>query len=256
MDRYALSEGAAAAFGLVDRTNEFIAATAPWTLAADPANEGRLTQAVLLTPFMPASAAEILRRVGALPGPLVFERDARWRNHGERVLSQDGPLWPRSEQRVRPDHRTRPESAIDLGRHKERRVEQSTPPPAPSASVPSSTQASAPPAASDRISIDEFMRVELRVAKILEAERVPKSTKLLKLKVDVGVEQRTIVAGIAESYAPEALVGRTVVVVCNLKPAKLMGVESNGMVLAASPDGGMPVLLGFEAPPAPGTRVR
>jgi methionyl-tRNA synthetase len=91
---------------------------------------------------------------------------------------------------------------------------------------------------------------------VLGAERVPRSNKLLKLNVDVGTEQRTIVAGIAEAYEPDTLIGRTVVVVFNLKPAKLMGVESNGMVLAASPDGGKPVLLSFEEPPPPGTRVR
>jgi methionyl-tRNA synthetase len=100
------------------------------------------------------------------------------------------------------------------------------------------------------------MKVELRVAKVLQAERVPKSTRLLKLLVDVGSEQRTIVAGIAESYEPEALVGRTVVVVFNLKPAKLMGIESNGMVLAASPEGGKATVVSFDEPPAPGTRVR
>jgi methionyl-tRNA synthetase len=110
--------------------------------------------------------------------------------------------------------------------------------------------------AGDRISIDDFMKVELRVAKVLTAERVEKSKKLLKLSVDVGTEQRTLVAGIAEAYEPDALVGRTVVIVFNLKPAKLMGIESNGMVLAASPDGGKPIVVSFEEPPAPGTRVR
>ena len=125
-----------------------------------------------------------------------------------------------------------------------------TPPPAP-------TAAPAPPAAGpDRISIDEFMKLELRVARVLAAERVPKSNKLLKLQVDVGSEQRTIVAGIAEAYEPDALVGRTIVIVFNLKPAKLRGGKSNGMVLAASPDGGKPMLLGFETAPEPGTRVR
>jgi methionyl-tRNA synthetase len=99
------------------------------------------------------------------------------------------------------------------------------------------------------------MKVELRTAKILEAERVPKSKKLMKMRVDVGSEQRTIVAGIAEAYEPEALVGKTVVVVANLKPAKLMGIDSNGMVLAASPDGGHPIVLNAE-PASPGTRVR
>ena len=108
----------------------------------------------------------------------------------------------------------------------------------------------------DQIQFDDFLKVELRVAKVIAAERVPKSTRLLKLVVDTGADQRTIVAGIAEAYEPETLVGRSVVIVANLKPAKLMGVESNGMVLAASPEGGKPMLLGFEEAPAPGTRVR
>ena len=115
-----------------------------------------------------------------------------------------------------------------------------------------------PPVAAtlDRISIDDFMKVELRTAKVLAAERVPKSKKLLKLQVDVGTEHRTLVAGIADAYEPDALVGRTVVIVFNLKPAKLMGIESNGMVLAASPDGGKPEVVTFANPPEPGTRVR
>jgi methionyl-tRNA synthetase len=100
------------------------------------------------------------------------------------------------------------------------------------------------------------MKVELRVAKVLTAERVPKSNKLLKLQVDTGTDQRTVVAGIAESYEPETLVGRSIAIVFNLKPAKLMGIESNGMVLAASPEGGKAVLVTFDDPPPPGTRVR
>ena len=127
----------------------------------------------------------------------------------------------------------------------------------PGAAAPAPAPPSQPTAATgDRISIDDFMKVELRVAKVLAAERVPKSNRLLKLHVDAGAEQRTIVAGIAEAYEPEALVGRTVVIVFNLKPAKLMGVESNGIVLAASPEDGKPALLGFESVPPPGTRVR
>src|SRR5262249_6777060 len=88
------------------------------------------------------------------------------------------------------------------------------------------------------------------------AERVPKSKKLLKLQVDVGTEHRTLVAGIADAYEADALVGRTVVIVFNLQPATLMGIQSNGMVLAASTDAGKPTLVGFEDPPPPGTRVR
>ena len=135
----------------------------------------------------------------------------------------------------------------------------STPPaqPAPAAPAQSTAAAQAAPGTTaDRISIDDFMKVELRVAKVLAAERVPKSNRLIKMQVDLGAEQRTVVAGIAEAYEPDALVGRTVVVVFNLKPAKLMGVESNGMVLAASPEGGNPTLVTFDDPPAPGTRVR
>jgi methionine--tRNA ligase beta chain len=78
----------------------------------------------------------------------------------------------------------------------------------------------------------------------------------MKIQIDVGSEQRTIVAGIADAYTPEALVGRTIAVVANLKPAKLMGVESNGMLLAASAEGGRPILINFDEPPAPGTRIR
>jgi methionyl-tRNA synthetase len=100
------------------------------------------------------------------------------------------------------------------------------------------------------------MKVDLRVAKVLEAEAVPKSKKLVKLTIDVGSERRTLVAGIAEAYTPEQLIGRTVAIVFNLKPATLMGIESNGMVLAASPEGGKPTLVAFEGDVAPGTRVR
>jgi feruloyl esterase len=95
-----------------------------------------------------------------------------------------------------------------------------------------------------------------RVAKVLEAEAVPKSKKLIKLKVDTGRDQRTIVAGIAEAYQPEQLVGRTIVVVANVQPAKRMGIESNGMVLAGSPDGGKPILVAFDQDVPPGSRVR
>ena len=126
---------------------------------------------------------------------------------------------------------------------------------APGAMPPVSAPVAAP-AADNRISIDDFMKVELRTAKVLTAEKVEKSKKLLKLSVDVGSEQRTLVAGIAEAYEPEALVGKTVVIVFNLKPAKLMGIESNGMVLAGSPDGGRPTLVGFDQDVPPGSRVR
>ena len=105
-----------------------------------------------------------------------------------------------------------------------------------------------------RIGIDDFMKVELRVAKVLAAEAVPKSKKLLKLTVDAGSETRTILAGIAEAYTPEQMTGRTIVIVANLEPRKLMGIESNGMVLAASVENGLPVLVTVDH--VPGARVR
>ena len=249
MDAFALHEGAAAAFSLIDATNEYIASTSPWLLAKNPADADRLSQvlfdtaeavrlaAVMLTPIMPSSAAEILRRVGGRRDHLQLDLDGRWRADGERIIRQEGPLWPRHD--------------------KEKTVlTEETKPVAPAQPTDAPAAQPAPPAEPARISIDDFMKVELRVAKVLAAEKVEKSKKLLKLQVDLGAEQRTIVAGIAEAYEPETLVGRTVVIVFNLKPAKLMGIESDGMVLAASPDGGKPEVVTFANPPAPGTRVR
>jgi methionyl-tRNA synthetase len=105
--------------------------------------------------------------------------------------------------------------------------------------------AAAPTAAGDKISIDDFSKVELRVALVRVAERVPKADKLLRLEVDLGNETRQILAGIAEAYTPESLIGRKVVIVANLAPRKLRGYESNGMIVAASVEGGKPVLAGF-----------
>jgi methionyl-tRNA synthetase len=103
-----------------------------------------------------------------------------------------------------------------------------------------------PPAAKSQfITIDDFAKVELRVAQILVAERVPKADKLLRLEIDLGYEKRQILAGIAQYYEPEKLIGRKIVVVANLAPRKMRGLESNGMLLAASLEGGAPVLAGF-----------
>ncbi len=245
MERYALNEAAAAVFRIVDAANEFIAETEPWALAKDARQTDRLTSvlfdvaealriaALLVGPIMPRSSAEILRRVGETRAPDVPRlTDAAWRADGERIIAQADALWPR------------------LG-EQETRVEEikKEAPAAPGA-------APAPPPADNRVSIDDFMKIELRVAKVLAAERVPNSKKLIKLEVDVGSERRTLVAGIAEAYEAESLVGKTVAIVFNLKPAKLMGIESNGMVLAASPEGGKPILVTFEEPPPPGSRVR
>ncbi len=104
------------------------------------------------------------------------------------------------------------------------------------------------------VSLEEFQRLDLRLGTILRAEAIPKSKKLLKLTVDIG-EERTVVAGIAEHYAPETLAGRQVVIVANLQPAKLMGVESQGMVLAAGGEGGVHLLVPDTHVP-PGSKIR
>ena len=256
MDDLDITRAAATVFRLIDAANLHIAETAPWALAKDPAQADRLTQvlfdaaeairlaAVLLSPIIPNSSREILRRVGRAADSLSLDRDGRWIAEGERPLIQDAALWPRFDKKTT----------------KEKPVSESVPPSPESGTLNPNpgTQNPAPgtglAGTDERISIDAFMNVELRTAKVVAAEAVPKSKKLIKLQVDLGTEQRTILAGIAEAYQPESLVGRTIVIVANLKPAKLMGIESNGMVLAASPEGGQPVLVTVDA--EPGWRVR
>ena len=289
MDRYALHEAMAATFRLVGATNEFLAESEPWALARDPANADRLAQvlfdaaealrvaAVLLLPVMPRSAAEVLRRVGE-PEPadrVRFDQDASWKGSLSRTLRKGEPLFPRRVLPIEDDLVTVWQSAaVERGAassspeattvsHPPERNAPPIPatPPAATAQRPSETPEAAVSTASGaldgQLSIDEFMKVELRVGRVVSAERVPKSKKLIKMQVDIGSEQRTLVAGIAEAYEPETLVGRSVVVVANLKPAVLMGVESRGMVLAASAVGGRPQLVGVDGEaPAPGTRVR
>jgi methionyl-tRNA synthetase len=235
--------------------------------------------AVLLAPYMPGSSGEILRRLGVAPDPaaLRFETDTPWQANGQRSLLQGSLLWPRLEAPASAQANvdinptaaassatptaTKPAAAQSGGPAqaiKETSVtDQPTNPNPPAPAGVPLTQAAAPvPAADNRITIDEFMKIDLRVARVTAAERVPNSRKLVKLSIDLGNEQRTLVAGIAEAYEADTLVGRHVVIVANLKPAKLMGIESNGMVLAASPDGGKPMLVAFDAPPPLGTRVR
>jgi methionyl-tRNA synthetase len=111
--------------------------------------------------------------------------------------------------------------------------------------APTHGSAEQPSASPQVINIDDFVKVDLRVAQILVAERVPKADKLLRLEVDLGYEKRQILAGIAQYYEPEKLVGRKIVIVANLAPRKMRGLESNGMLLAASLPDGAPVLAGF-----------
>lgn len=118
------------------------------------------------------------------------------------------------------------------------------------------TRTAVAPATNDKISIDDFAKVELRVGLVKVAERVPKADKLLRLEIDIGTEVRQVLAGIAEAYAPETLVGRKVVIVANLAPRKLRGMESNGMIVAASLDDGKPVLASFLEDVPVGARLK
>lgn len=258
MQVHALHDGAAAAFGLISAANNYIAETEPWKLAKDPAKAAQLNgvladlaesvriAATLLLPIMPTSATEILRRVGD-DRPLQDRRltDTTWRSSGEKQILNAGALWPRIEAEKGTTVSDQTQKPADA------------PVATPQAGPAPATQAGpAPVETPSTITIDDFMKIHLKVARVLEAEKMPKSQKLLRLRVDAGeAEPRTILAGIAESYEPEALVGKSIVIVANLAPRKMMGVESNGMVLAASPDGGAAIVLNSE-PAAPGTRVR
>ncbi|HSN05515.1 MAG TPA: methionine--tRNA ligase subunit beta, partial [Nitrospira sp.] len=228
---------------LVHFADEYIEAKQPWKLAKDPAN-ARLLEGVLynvaealrhvtlhLYPFMPSSAEAMGNQLGlsldfskSLP-----EHSYEWGASLTDVKINKGPgLFPRIE--------TKPQGA--------KPVSDSPAPPQPTPAAPATTSIppSPTPSASSpapqapapaQITIDEFLKIQLKTAKVLSAERVPKSDKLLKLQVSLGTEQRQIVAGIGKKYEPETLVGKTIVIVANLKPAKLMGIESQGMVLAA-----------------------
>ena len=267
MERFAIHEGVSAAFDLIDATNEYIAEVQPWAVAKDAGRTAELDQhlfditeairiaAVLLTPVMPASAAEVLRRVGETRdvSGLRLDTDTAWQTTGDRVIAKGDPLWPRLD--------TKKEDTV---------MDQTTnaaQPPVPTSDISKAEDAgtdaggkaeATTPQISPQISINDFLNVELRVGKVLAAEAVPKSRKLINVQLDTGEGERQVLAGILGAYEPEALVGRTVIFVANLKPANLAGLESNGMILAASgPDGGKPVLLtvdDVEAAP-PGSKV-
>ena len=232
----------------VSRLNQRIVARSPWELAKDRARkpeldaflhellEGVRLVAVLVYPVMPRASGRILRMLGVQPDPGPPDLGSGLLRPGG-AIGPIEPIFPRIE--------------------KEKTVSDSKPGPAPPPQTPppvDTTQAAPPPTA-DKLDIADFAKVELRVGRILSAEKVAGSKKLVKLQVDLGGEVRQLVAGIADAYAPESLPGKMVAVVANLKPAKLMGVESNGMVLAASLDG-KAVLCTFDGEVPPGTRIK
>jgi methionyl-tRNA synthetase len=279
MDEHQLHTGMAAAFDLIDATNEFITRSEPWVLARTPERRADLDQAlfemaeavriaaILLWPAMPTSCAEILRRMGQVEpvSDIRLDRDAAWAG-GERQIVKGPPLWPRIEENapapaavaVAPGGAAISKGAGDTMANETEPAAGQPPAEDGAASAAGTAGTTTEGAEAARLSFDDFMKLQLRVATVVAAEAIPKSKKLLKVTVDVGAEQRTIVAGVARVYAPETLVGRTVVIVANLEKATLMGVESNGMVLAATDPDGRPVLVTVDDPAAapPGSRVR
>jgi methionyl-tRNA synthetase len=226
--------------------NECIERAAPWK-EKDPATlnnflyhlaEGLRIIALLIYPFMPESAEEILKQLGLSAdfNNLLLKKEVVWGTKKiEGISIQKGKaLFPRIE----PD-------------------EKKIPDPVAGKNVPLSPPITAPvgPEGTPFISIEDFLKINLKAGKIVSAEKVAKSDKLLKLQVDLGEEVRQVVAGIGKRYRPEDVIGLQVIVVTNLKPAKLMGVESNGMLLAA---GGTEVvaLASFLNEVAPGTKIK
>jgi len=245
MAGYAFNRALECLWKLLAASNQFLVAREPWKKLKDEAAKDDVAEtlwhameavrivAQALLPVMPAKAAEVLAALGC-PVETTLS-DLGWGGLPEGAeLPETGPIFPRIDKKAYFGDAA-PKAAAGKAAAKTAAKTEKEP---------------------ELISIDQFFATELKVATVLAAEAIPKSKKLLKLSVDVGEEEpRTLVAGIAEQYAAEELTGKQVVVVANLKPAKLMGVESNGMVLAASEDG-KPVLLHPAAPVPPGTRVR
>jgi methionyl-tRNA synthetase len=250
----------------IGQLNQAIVLVEPWSLAKDKSRKAELDGflyrlleavrlvAVLASPVIPRAAARTFAMLG------LGERepktpDLAWgRLEPGAPLGAIAPLFPRvdktqdSKENAVPE--TKPPAVPDPAA-----APSANPAPSVAGATSAGVSPTPPPADGSRIDIAEFAKVELRAAKVTAAEKIAGSKKLVKLQVDLGGETRQVVAGIAESYAPEALVGKSIVLVANLKPAKLMGVESNGMVLAGSEDG-KAVLLTFDGAIAPGTKVK
>jgi len=268
------SRGLEAAWAGIARVDKFITESEPWKLAKDPAARGRL-EAVLATayeglrhllllvaPAMPESARVIWQQMGLAGDPLkINPQTATW---GEAIevakIDRVSPAFPKLNKEKIMAEIDQPKDAAQPAAQSE---DQAPPAAAPQtahatteAAAEGATQAAAPP--TNIIAIDDFIKVELRAATVIEAERVPKADKLLRLVVDIGEEKpRQILAGIAEHYAPEEIIGRKIIVVANLAPRKLRGLESNGMLLAASlGEAGKPVLATFAEDVPNGARLK
>ena len=199
---------------------------------------------------MPTTAEEMARQLGLTAADLKRDEVLTWEQLSSGTPVNKGTsLFPRIE--------SKPQGAKNVSDSPASSQPTAVAPTAATAAPQSPAPAAAAPAPASpaQITIDEFMKVQLKTAKVLTAERVPKSEKLLKLQVSLGSEQRQIVAGIGKKYEPEALIGKTIVIVANLKPAKLMGIESQGMVLAAG-DSEVRGLMTLLEDVEPGTKVK
>ena len=253
MDHMELNQAIKDVWNLIGRANKYIDETAPWIMAKDPAQAERLQAvmynlaealrivAILIAPFVPVTAPKIYEQLGLGKPESFFMADAVWGKMATGTKVQKGePLFTRIEI-------TEAGETVIAATKK-------TAAKAIKAEAPKA-EAKKEAAAAGEITIDDFAKIDLRVATVIAAERVPKTDKLIKLQVKIGDEERTIVSGIAQHYEPENLIGKNVIVIANLKPAKLRGIESRGMVLAASDGEGNLVLA--DAPGiASGSKVK
>jgi methionyl-tRNA synthetase len=261
-DQFQFSRALETAWALIAAVDKYIVENEPWALGEkqDENSRSRLATVLytaaealriataLVYPVMPQATAEIWVQLGLGDIKKLALGELDW---GQLPLGTKlgdiHPVFPRADK-----------SAIE--RMQKMEEEQRLPPVAEAAPPPAETNSAAAPslvpAANEKISIDDFAKIELRVGLVKVAERVPKADKLLRLEIDIGTEVRQVLAGIAEAYAPEALIGRKVVIVANLAPRKLRGMESNGMIVAASLEGGKPVLASFLEDVPVGARLK
>jgi methionyl-tRNA synthetase len=257
---------------LVRAADQYLEFYSPWTLAKDP-SKNKLLNSVLyraadslrllsiaVYPFMPSTAEAISQQLGInrdFKVPITAE-ERQWNTlrSGTRIKKSTA-LFPRIEIKSGAYSMTGNAATLSISQGAKPVSDIPTPSQSIAPTAPAAGQAAPAPQApaSPQITIDDFMKIQLKTAKVVSAERVPKSEKLLKLQVSLGAEERQIVAGIGKRYEPEALVGKTVVIVANLKPAKLMGIESQGMVLAAG-DSEVRGLATFLEDVEPGTKVK
>ncbi len=262
-DAFEFSKGLEAIWTMLSAADKFIVEQAPWKLSRNPEAQQQLNDALygsaeilriavaLLHPVMPESTQKIFEQLG-ITTPLADLQLAKlaWGQLApEQAIGQIGPVFPRIDAKSAID-RMRELEEIETARQAKLLGKEATPAAeeAPATSI-------APP--SPKIEADDFFKVDLRVGLVLSAEPVKGADKLLHMKVDIGEpEPRTIVAGIALVYKPEQMVGRKVVIVANLLPRKLRGIESNGMIVAGSLEGGKPVLAGFLEDVPVGARLK